>query len=194
MSAVPHYALSDIYPSSPRQSTSKMRPPLVSNSFLGTLSQFTSSPILTINLWFDRPVMEQEFVAVLDSNIQWVFNKSRIFQSRKHSTQYLSLVISAAAKYVNLEKNRIVRMALEDLKQLMPEEAAAKVIHSLVIKEKRATFSPRPGIEAFRPSTRTSFSNFYLAGDWTDTGYPATIEGSVISGKKAAMALEADTK
>ncbi len=194
ISAVPYYALSDIYPSSPHQSASKVGPPLASNSLPGTLSQFTSSPILTINLWFDRPVMEQEFVAVLDSNIQWVFNKSKILQSGKQTTQHLSLVISAAAKYVNMEKNRIVKMALEDLKQLMPEAATAKVIHSLVIKEKRATFSPRPGIEAFRPSTRTSFSNFYLAGDWTDTGYPATIEGSVISGKKAAMALEADTK
>jgi zeta-carotene desaturase len=139
--------------------------------------------------------MEQEFVAVLDSNIQWVFNKSKILQSGKRSTrQYLSLVISAAAKYVTLEKNRIVNIAVEDLKHVMPQVDAAKVIHSLVIKEKRATFSPRPGIEAFRPSTRTSFSNFYLAGDWTDTGYPATIEGSVISGKKAAMALETDTK
>lgn len=194
ISAVPYYALSDIYPSSPQRSTSKVVPPLASNSLLGTLSRFTSSPILTINLWFDRPVMEQEFVAVLDSNIQWVFNKSRILQSGKEDTQYLSLVISAAAKYINLEKNRIVKMALEDLKHVMPQVSAAKVIHSLVIKEKRATFSPRPGIEAFRPSTRTSFSNFYLAGDWTATGYPATIEGSVISGKKAAIALEADSK
>ncbi|MBF8248133.1 MAG: Amino oxidase domain-containing protein [Bacteroidetes bacterium] len=192
--AVPYYALSDIYPSSPRPSTSKVGPPLASDFFLDTLSRFTSSPILTINLWFDRPVMEQEFVAVLDSNIQWVFNKSRILQSGKQSTQYLSLVISAAAKYVNLEKSRIIKMALDDLKQLMPRAATAKVIHSLVIKEKKATFSPRPGIEAFRPSTRTSFSNFFLAGDWTDTGYPATIEGAILSGKKAAMALEADTK
>ncbi|MEK6565968.1 MAG: hydroxysqualene dehydroxylase HpnE, partial [Bacteroidota bacterium] len=81
ISAVPYFALSDIFPSSTRQSAAKPDPHWHSNSVPGTLSQFTSSPILTINLWLDRPIMEQELVAVLDSNIQWVFNKSRILQS-----------------------------------------------------------------------------------------------------------------
>jgi zeta-carotene desaturase len=71
----------------------------------------------------------------------------------------------------------------------MPQARDAKVIHSLVIKEKRATFLPSPGLEAFRPNTQTEFENLFLAGDWTATGYPATIEGAIMSGRKAAESV-----
>ena len=75
---------------------------------------------------------------------------------------------------------------MEDLRRVLPQARDVKVIHSLVIKEKRATFLPSPGLEALRPNARTKFDNLFLAGDWTATGYPATIEGAVMSGKKAA--------
>jgi uncharacterized protein with NAD-binding domain and iron-sulfur cluster len=75
---------------------------------------------------------------------------------------------------------------MEDLRRVLPKTKDAKVLHSLVIKEKRATFSPSPGLEAMRPLPETTFSNLFLAGDWTNTGFPATIEGAVLSGKKAA--------
>ncbi|MEX1276551.1 MAG: hydroxysqualene dehydroxylase HpnE [Bacteroidota bacterium] len=206
VAAVPYYALDAIMPglsTSGRQRSA------------GEEEGFESSPIITINLWFEKPVMEQEFVALLDSRVHWVFNKSRILASRKEEgrlqkadgrlqkadgrlqkadgrlqkadgRQYLSLVISGASGYVEMEKEGLIRMALEDLRQVFPAARNATLIHSLVVKEKRATFSPTPGIEVLRPSSRTHIENLFLAGDWTDTGFPATIEGAVTSGIKAA--------
>ncbi|MCX6134749.1 MAG: hydroxysqualene dehydroxylase HpnE [Ignavibacteriales bacterium] len=145
-----------------------------------------SSPIVTINLWFDRMVMEQDFVALLDSRIHWVFNKSKIYGSSTASRQYISLVISGAASLILLDSAELVRAALKDLSAALPAVRDAVLVHSLVIKEKRATFSPRPDAETHRPSSATQFRNLFLAGDWTNTGYPATIEGAVLSGRKAA--------
>jgi uncharacterized protein with NAD-binding domain and iron-sulfur cluster len=106
------------------------------------------------------------------------------------SGQYLSLVISGAGPYVEMEKEEMIDLAMADLRAAVPKARSAKVIHSLVVKEKRATFSPKPGIEKLRPPTETEFENLFLAGDWTATGLPATIEGAVISGKKAATMTE----
>jgi zeta-carotene desaturase len=100
--------------------------------------------------------------------------------------QYLSLVISGAEEFVGLNKKQLVEIAMEDVRQVLPQARNAKLIHSLVIKEKRATFLPSPGIEALRPKARTTYDNLFLAGDWTATGYPATIEGAVLSGRTAA--------
>jgi len=155
------------------------------------LPLFVSTPIISINVWFDRQICEEEFAAVLHSNIQWIFNRSRLCGSsaeRKTRSQHLALVISGAEDYVEFDKKEIVRMAIDDLKRVLPETHEAVLVHSLVVKEKRATFSPRPGLEPMRPDTRTSVDNLFLAGDWTNTGYPATIEGAVMSGKKAANA------
>lgn len=145
-----------------------------------------SSPIVTINLWLDRIVMDQEFVALLDSRVHWVFNKSKMYGSTVPSRQYLSLVISGAASLVAMDSRDLVNVALKDLSRVFPRMTGAKLVHSLVVKEKRATFSPRPDVEGHRPSSKTQARNLFLAGDWTDTGYPATIEGAVLSGRKAA--------
>jgi squalene-associated FAD-dependent desaturase len=151
---------------------------------------FESSPIVTINLWLDRRVIEQEFVALLDSRVQWIFNRTRMLRLPARSGQYLSLVISGAGPFVEMEKEEMVALAMEDLRTALPEARAAKVVHSLVIKEKRATFSPKPDIEMLRPPAETGFENLFLAGDWTATGFPATIEGAVMSGRKAATMAE----
>ena len=176
ISAVPWYAAS----------------PLFSNAAGGrgwyVNGHLQSSPIVTINLWFDRTVMTEKFAALLDSRIHWVFNKSRIYGSGNTSRQYLSLVISGAASLMNTNNADLVKGAIADLAEVFPEVRSAKLVHSLVVKEKRATFSPRPDIEEHRPSSKTKFENLFLAGDWTDTGYPATIEGAVLSGRKAADA------
>jgi len=129
--------------------------------------------------------MEQDFVALLDSRIHWVFNKSKIYGS-KTTRQYLSLVISGAASLVDVDSSELVKSALKELTAAFPPARNAELVHSLVVKEKRATFSPHPYVEAHRPSSKTEFENLFLAGDWTDTGYPATIEGAVLSGRKAA--------
>ena len=151
------------------------------------LAKFQSSPIVTINLWLDRIVLNREFVALLNSDVHWVFNKSALVGSQSRG-QYLSLVISGARDYVDLEREVLEALALEELRRFLPAARDAKVVSSLVIKEKRATFSPRPGIDASRPGTETATRNCFLAGDWTDTGFPATIEGSVLSGFRAAAA------
>ncbi len=143
---------------------------------------FVSSAIVTIHLWFDRPFMEEEFVALLDSPIHWVFNKSKIVRKKAGGLSYLSLVISGASNFIETEKEEMVTLAVEELRKFYPESAGAHLVHSLVIKEKRATFSPRVGTDRARPGHATSLKNLFLAGDWTDTKLPATIEGEVQSG------------
>lgn len=167
--------------------------PLLSDDMLvPSIPLFVSTPIVSINLWFDREVFDGEFAAVLNSNIQWIFNRSRICRppgGRQAAGQHLSLVISGAETIVDWTKEFIVQTALADVKRVLPRADEATLVHSLVIKERRATFSPRPGMEALRPGTRTAVDNLFLAGDWTATGLPATIEGAVLSGKKAAEAV-----
>jgi len=153
------------------------------------IDHLTNSAILSIHLWFDRPVMDEDFVALLDSRVQWVFNKSKIQGISASSGQSLALTISDANRFVDSEARELVALALDDLRQVFPRVDTASVVHSVVLKEKRATFSQRPDVESFRPSCTTSLENLFLAGDWTNTGYPATIEGAVISGRKAAAAV-----
>ncbi len=98
----------------------------------------------------------------------------------------LSLTVSGADEYDAWEKDALVRMGTEELQRYLPRVKDATLRHAMVMKEKRATFVPEPGLEAFRPRTGTALANLFLAGDWTDTGYPATIEGAVLSGQRAA--------
>ncbi len=153
---------------------------------------FVSTPIVSINLWFDREIFPLEFAAVLNSDIQWIFNRSKICSAATGGPlerQHLSLVISGAEAYVEFTKEHIVEIAMNDLRRVLPAIDKARMINSLVIKERRATFSPRPGLESCRPDTRTRFRNAFLAGDWTNTGLPSTIEGAVRSGRMAAEAI-----
>ncbi|MBN1398411.1 MAG: FAD-dependent oxidoreductase [Bacteroidetes bacterium] len=160
------------------------------------LEKFNSSSIISIQLWLDRKIIETEFSALVDTRIQWVFDKIRtpdadaykteISRQKKEIKQHLSLVISGAQEYLGRTGEELVKIAVEDLEKVLPAARDSKVVHSLVIKEKRATFIPSPGLESVRPSAATSIPNLFLAGDWTNTGLPATIEGAVLSGKKAA--------
>ncbi len=164
--------------------------------------RFVSSPIVTIHLWFDmehgavggNDFVPEEFVALLHSPIHWIFNKTKISGGRKNGLSYLSLVISGAEKFLAMKKEEIVALAVAELRRFFPESKNAVVRHSHVIKEKRATFSPRVGTEQFRPSHITSLENFFLAGDWTDTKLPATIEGAVHSGFACAEAVLRNSK
>jgi zeta-carotene desaturase len=189
ISAVPAYALLPVLEDSVRHSERSEEAEGVMRtlrSLLESLRRFESSPIITIYLWLDRSIIDSEFVALIDSPVQWIFNRTRILRLNKNAWQFLSLVISGAAEYVEKEKEEIVSMALETLQNALPAARQANVVHSLVIKEKRATFSPRPAVETYRPSATTEIENFFVAGDWTNTGYPATIEGAVMSGRAAA--------
>jgi squalene-associated FAD-dependent desaturase len=170
--AVPQYAAVDLLPD---------------KAMAEPISRLEASPIITINLWFDRPIMTEPFAALLNGRIQWVFNRSMLVGSRQKG-QYVSCVISGARFHVEREKQELIDQAIEDLSSVYPAAASAVLRHALVVKEVRATFTPRPGTEAFRPSTETSIPNLFFAGDWTNTGIPATIEGAVVSGHRAAGA------
>jgi len=168
--AVPHFAASSL---------------LADSEVSQKASALHSSPIITVNLWFDRPVMEPEFVALLNGRMQWAFNRSKMLHTGG-SGQYIACVISGAGSYVDFEKDQLVKVAVDDLSAVFPAARAAVVRHSLVLKEMRATFSPTPAAEKIRTSIASRIPHLLIAGDWTNTGLPATIEGAVMSGRKAA--------
>ncbi len=178
ISTLPFFAFERVFPSLVLKARKPVPP--------GAMSQhYRPSTILGINLWFDRDVMTQEFAALLGSRIHWVFNRTRMTGAGAPGMQ-LSLTVSGADEYDNWEKDAVVRMGVEELQRYLPRVKEATLRHAIVIREKRATFVPEPGLEAFRPRTDTALANLFLAGDWTDTGYPATIEGAVLSGRRAA--------
>lgn len=139
------------------------------------------SPITGIHLWFDRKVTELPHAALLDRTVQWFFNKG--------DGRYLLLVVSASRRWLELGREEIVELARRELAEFLPESGRAELVRAHVVKEVRATFSPAPGVEAKRPGARTQIGNLFLAGDWTSTGWPATMEGAVRSGRLAAEAV-----
>jgi zeta-carotene desaturase len=150
--------------------------------FAGVLA-LRPAPIISINLWFDAPITDLEFVGLRGTNVQWLFDKSRILGAKDHC---IALVLSGAHEHVSRSKEELLAISLRELGEVLPAVRNAKLVHSLVIKERFATFSPSPEAEPLRPHARTPIQNLFLAGDWTATGLPATIEGAVQSGYTAA--------
>jgi tetratricopeptide (TPR) repeat protein len=134
-----------------------------------------------IHLWFDREVTTLPHATLLDRTMQWMFNKD--------AGRYLQLVVSASRDLTNLARHEIVDIAIGDLRLYFPRVRDARLLKAHVVKEQRATFSPAPETEALRPGCRTAMHNVFLAGDWTRTGWPATMEGAVRSGYLAAEAF-----
>ena len=152
----------------------------------------TSSPITGIHLWFDREVTPLEHAVLLERTIQWMFQKSKILATRRDSAQsgsYLELVVSASKTLVEKSRAEIIEMAVSELGEFFPAVREATLTKATVIKEVHATFSPTPGSDAFRPSHVSPWPRLFLAGDWTATGWPSTMEGAVRSGYGAAEAL-----
>lgn len=142
------------------------------------------SPIVTVNLWFDRVVMDEPFVGLPGRLMQWVFDKRAVFGE---AASHLSLVSSGAADVLRWTNPELIEAALEELRGALPRVRDAQVVRATVIREPRATFSLAPG-HPTRPGTHTAVPGLLLAGDWIDTGLPATIEGAVRSGHRAAEA------
>lgn len=154
------------------------------------LGQFTASPITGIHLWFDREISDLDHAVLLERTIQWMFHKSRLIEAReKGSGSYVELVVSCSRSLVEKSKAEIVDMAVKEAQEFFPEARSAKLLKTAVIKEVNATYSPRPGIDRHRPKPETAWPRVFLAGDWTATGWPATMEGAVRSGYLAAEAL-----
>ena len=176
ISAVPPEALFAILPEE------------LQNREFASLMGLGSSPIVSINLWFDRPIIDREFVGLLGTRSQWIFNKDLILSPGKQSNQ-VAVIISAARDYVDWTRNDLVDMAISELHELLPASREATLLHSIIVKEREATLSHTVESDSLRPGPRTSIPNLILAGDWTDTGLPATIESAVMSGDVAAKVL-----
>lgn len=170
--AVPWYRLPSLLPERMIQSSHS------------SVEQFQSAPIVSIHLWFDQDFMRDEFVGVIGRTIQWAFNK-RMLNKESGSGGYVSLVISGAYDQVGMTNDELVAIALKDLRSVYPE-CPGTALHSMVIREKRATLSITPEAEKLRPGQATEIPNLFLAGDWTRTGLPSTIEGAIVSGERCA--------
>jgi zeta-carotene desaturase len=156
------------------------------------LHSLETSPITGIHLWFDREITPLEHAVLLERTIQWMFHKSKILAARRESAQdgsYLELVVSSSKTLVDKPRGEIIELAVRELAEFFPVVREAKLTKATVIKEVHATFSPRPGGDAFRPSHNSPWPRLFLAGDWTATGWPSTMEGAVRSGYGAAEAL-----
>ena len=209
LSAVPHDALLELLPAD-----------VVGGEavFCG-LRELRSSPITGVHLWLDREVTAEPYMALLERTTQWIFNKTRLYAdnpaqagasvagaSRSGGTeplhpstqppslggQYLQLVISASYDLVEKSRQEIVDLCWREVQETLPAARVAQLVKATVVKEVAATFSPAPGCDRLRPGPRSPLENLYLAGDWTATGWPATMEGAVRSGYRAAEAILAD--
>jgi zeta-carotene desaturase len=207
IAAVTHDALLEILPANVLEGSAALR----------NLKQLRPSPITSAHFWFDRQVMSEPFVAVLDKTIQWVFNKSLLSGTRKEldqllknsapgtpgtltpdstaegsellGKQYLQVVISASYGLVRKSRQEIIDLCISEIGDVLPAVRHARLIKATVIKEVAATFSPEPGVDQWRTGPECPIENLWMAGDWTRTGWPATMEGAVRSGYQAAEAL-----
>jgi len=165
ISAVPWFAFADLF---------EPMPPVLAD-IAARARAMTACPIVTVNLWFDRPVIDEPFIGLPGRAMQWVFDRG----------PYVSLVSSGADDILRRTNDGLVAMAHAELMDAMPAIRAARVVRGGVVREPRATFSLAPG-QPSRPSTKTPIRGLLLAGDWIDTGLPATIESAVRAGHRAA--------
>jgi squalene-associated FAD-dependent desaturase len=150
------------------------------------LSQLQSVPILGAHLWFDRPVIPTAHAALISGQLQWLFRKPGSDGSAVHG------VISAARDWTGRDTGQCIELFTEQIRRTFPQAREARLVRSNIIIEKRATFSPAPGVDRHRPEQSPpagGIANLYLAGDYTRTGWPATMEGAVRSGYLAAEAV-----
>ncbi len=180
--AVPHETLLELLPKE-----AKEKEPSFAN-----VEKLRVSPITGVHVWFDREVMAEPFVTLLDTTTQWIFNKTKLYGTKEGGTekgQYLQLVISASYDLLAMSRQEIIDLCLKEVRQVLPATREANLVKATVIKETAATFSPEPGVDRLRPNQQTRIDRMFLAGDWTKTSWPATMEGAVRSGYLAAEAV-----
>jgi squalene-associated FAD-dependent desaturase len=193
--ALPHTTLSELLPDAVREDFPAF----------SSLGNIKDSPITGVHFWFDRQVMDEPFVTLLDTHTQWIFNKTMLYAdssvpkkapsasdadaSATAAKQYLQMVISASYDLIAKSRQEIVDIVLKEVRQALPKSRDAQLLKATVIKETAATFSPEPGVDRWRPQQKSPIAKMFLAGDWTATGWPATMEGAVRSGYLAAEAV-----
>ena len=166
------------------------------------LQSLETSPIVNIHLWYDRAVMEGDFCAFVDSPVQWVFNQSAIGASRAGkgdsegvhpglagAGQRLCVSVSAAWEYIDRPREELAETFISEMARVFPRAGPARVLRALVVKQRHATFRCRPGANDLRPGSVTPVANLFLAGEWTRTGWPSTMESAARSGYNAAAAV-----
>ncbi len=176
LSAVPWHAVGRLW--------DEGTPPVLAG-LISRATAMKSSPIVTVNLWVDGPVLSTRFAGLVGGPMHWVFDKAAIFG---RAAGHLSVVASGAEELASMDNARVTQTAVEHLQAALPEMRGRRLVRSVVVREHRATFSLAPGGPA-RPAAATDVDRFFLAGDWTDTGLPATIEGAVKSGRVAAALI-----
>lgn len=150
------------------------------------LSQHVHWPICSVHLWFDRTITDLEHAVLLDREVHWMYNQSKLQSRPGH---YIELVVSATRTFAALPREQAIEQALRELAEFFPAVREAKLLKVALIKEVRATFGVPPGIDAARPGAQSPWPHCYLAGDWIATGWPSTMESAARSGHLAAQAL-----
>lgn len=172
ISTVPWHGLGALFESPPQS----LAMTIANATALGSL------PIVTVNLWFDRPVMHESLIGLPGRAFQWVFDRRAIIGG---ASSHLSMISSGAEAIVAMSNDELIALALADVRAALPAARTATVRKGLAVREKRSTFSLAPDAPA-RPQAETGIAGFLLAGDWIDTGLPATIESAAVSGHRAA--------
>ena len=179
IAAVPLFAIGDLF----EGDLSSLGP------LLARARAMDSSPIITVNLWFDRPLFDEPFIGLPGRTMQWVFAKP---SGAGNGGSYLSLVSSGALSLLERSNAELIALAVDELIEALPGARSSQLLRAAVVRERRATFSLAPG-QPERPGTHTPVTGLYLAGDWIATGLPATIESAVRSGHLAADAASRHT-
>lgn len=175
--AVPHHRLAELLPE-----------PLDTHPQITALEQLDTAPIAAVHLWFDRPVTDLPHAVLVGRLGQWVFRR----ESPSGSGDYLQVVISAAHHVTGRDREQVIAEVLSELRAIWPGSAGARLHRSRLVIEHRAVVSPRPGTDSLRPEQLSPWTGLFLAGDWTRTGWPSTMEGAVRSGLLAAEAVLAE--
>jgi zeta-carotene desaturase len=184
ISAIPFHALGRILPKG-----------AASDELQKKVSHLRTVPITGIHLWFDREITPLDHAALLDRNIQWMFQKSKILtrgatqSANGQQGSYLELVVSSSKDMLEMSRAEIIELAMKELAEFFPSVRDAKLVKATVIKEVHATFAPAPLSDEFRLSPASPWPRLFLSGDWTATGWPATMEGAVRAGYITAEAL-----
>ena len=147
------------------------------------------SPITGIHLWFDKPILRQPHAVMVGTLSQWVFQRQSDAQTLAANSHYIQVVISASHGLRQMHADELIAQVVRELRHAFPLAANAKLIHGRIVTDPQAVFSLRPDVDAMRPASRTGLPCLHLAGDFVQTGWPATMEGAVISGRMAASSL-----
>ena len=177
----------------PFEATAKLLPNLPpadgADALAEQLERHEPWPICSVHLWFDREITELDHAVLLDREIHWMYNKGRLQPWRKLQGSYVELVVSASRTFAALGREEAIALAVRELGEFFPAVASAKLEKAVLVKEMRATFGVPPGIDAARPTSVSPWQNCFLAGDWTATGWPSTMESAARSGHLAAEAI-----